>query len=236
VKVKQGRQDLLAEFQVQLRFLRRSAREFDNGDEDEAKRLAVVLRLLLHNTKQSHALLKQVGIQHQLKFLDTWTPPDKPTDPRILVKRWDAGLGVIAMDGQGARFKAPLADSPKQGIRGLQPFRLWWNQWVLQDMLGESFTRKELVLFVANQAGGAHVDPAIHTRFHALTRLNSLGWGWHREGENIALTVPASPGDQPMGSPIPVNIRQIVFEVDETLLRQAGHLAGRAEASARPEA
>jgi hypothetical protein len=52
-----------------------------------------------------------------------------------------------------------------------------------------------------------------------LTSYNSLGWGSNKQGEQIAVTVPASPEDQPIGSPIPVNVRQIAYEVEETMIK-----------------
>ena len=41
----------------QLAFLESSAAAFDAGMDGEAKRLAVALRVLLHDTKNSHSLL-----------------------------------------------------------------------------------------------------------------------------------------------------------------------------------
>jgi hypothetical protein len=67
--------DLQAHLDEQLGFLERSAAAFDQGYEDEAKRLAVTLRVLLHETTQSHSLLVQLGRRHGA-FLDTALPPD----------------------------------------------------------------------------------------------------------------------------------------------------------------
>jgi hypothetical protein len=235
MKVKQSRQELISHLREQMDFVRASAQGFDAGNEAEAKRLATTLRVLLHNSKQSHSLLKQVGVQHQLRFLDTSEIPEKASGPGILLYRWDAGLGAVQMDENGARFIAPLSDDHKK-IRGLQPFRMWWNQPILEDMHRERFTRKEIVLFMANQAGGAHVDPEIQHRFVALTRLNSLGWGQSRDEEGHPyITVPAGLGEEPMGNPIPVNIRQITFEVERTVLEQLGPLLGGAPSPALQE-
>lgn len=77
---------------------------------------------------------------------------------------------------------------------------------------------------MANQEGGAHVDPAIKSRWAALTRLNSLGWGWHREDSNMVVTAPAGPEDEPMGNPLPANIRRLPDEVEETLTQYLSHL------------
>lgn len=110
----------------------------------------------------------------------------------------------------------------RDDIHGPQPFRTWWNRPILEDLRNETFTRKELVLFLAHKFGGAHVDPNMEPRFVAITRFNSLGWGWKREGDTTSLEVPAGPDCEPMGTPIPVNVRQIAYELETSLRDQLG--------------
>lgn len=220
---KQNRQNLLGHLREQLGFLRASARAFDEGEEAEAKRLATTIRVLVHNTDRSASLLKQLGEQHHLQFLDTWEPPE-PARPRVTrVRRFDSGLAAIELGPDGARFTVPLEEHGRN-IRGPQPFQFWWNRAIIDDLQRERFTRKELVLFLANKEGGAHVDPAIRPRFFALTRLNSLGWGHGMDDGKPYVSVPAGPDDEPLGNPIPANVRQIAFEVEWTLTHQLGHL------------
>lgn len=54
-------EELQAHLAEQLGFLERSADAFDNGYEDEAKRMATAIRVLVHDTNQSISLLKQLG-------------------------------------------------------------------------------------------------------------------------------------------------------------------------------
>jgi hypothetical protein len=216
------RDELLQHLEEQRRFMASSAKSFDEGEEAEAKRLATTVRVLVHNTDRSESLLKQLGVQHRVRFLDTWRPPDPPSPGAVTVRRFDAGLAVLQLGSEEARLKAPLEPTEAK-IRGPQPFRFWWNQAVIEDLQRERFTRRELILFMANKAGGAHIDPAIKPKFRALTRLNSLGWGtgMNEEGHRY-VGVPASPDDEPLGNPIPANIRQIAFEVEWTLTREFG--------------
>jgi hypothetical protein len=216
---KQARAELVQHLGEQLEFLRASAAAFDGGQEAEAKRMATTIRLLVHNTKRSAGLLKQLGVQHQILFPDTAHRPPPPG-----VRIFHSGLAIIQMNNEEARFKPRLADDHQDGGYSPQSFRIWWNRPILQDLLGEWFTRKEIVLFMANQDGGAHVDPEIKPRWHALTRLNSLGWGWRREDEGSAIAIPAGPDHEPMGNPLPANIRQIAYEVEQTISEQLAHL------------
>ena len=53
---------LIAALSEQTEFLRMSAAAFDEGQFAEAKRLAVAVRTLCHDTRRSHSLLGQLGI------------------------------------------------------------------------------------------------------------------------------------------------------------------------------
>jgi hypothetical protein len=200
-----------------MSYLHKSAKDFDDGDPTEAARLAVTLRVLLWNKGSSEALLNQLGVQHQLKFLDTRARPVSGAALQL-----DSGLGTIRLGDDGAVYVASL--DAREDVYGPQPFRVWWNRRVLRDLTDSWFTRKELVLFLAHKLGGAHVDTSLQPRFHALTKLNSQGWGWRHEDEHIVLSVPAGPDDEPLGSPIPVNVRQIAHEVERTVNEQCERL------------
>ena len=76
VDVPQSESDLRQHLVEQLGFLRRSAEAYDSGLVDEAKRLAVTIRILVHDTEKSKSLLGQL---HELSrwFLNT-AVPDQP--------------------------------------------------------------------------------------------------------------------------------------------------------------
>jgi len=57
--------------------MKASATAFDSGFEAEAKRLAVSLRVLLHDTNSSRALLDQLGVKNKLRFTETSEPMDQ---------------------------------------------------------------------------------------------------------------------------------------------------------------
>ncbi len=52
----------MAQLEEQVAFLRHSAALFDAGADAEAKRIAVVIRVLVHDTPRSHSLLAQLGL------------------------------------------------------------------------------------------------------------------------------------------------------------------------------
>src|SRR5205085_963009 len=131
----------------QLRLFIASSEGYDAGLDGEAKRLAVIIRLLLHDTPNSHSLLQQLGYKTSLQFSDMtgeWRP------------------GIMALFGfkvrglTGGRKYIAFAPVPKRTIS----FDAWWEAPVI--VLGQQgihLPRAQAVLILANQDGGAHVDP-----------------------------------------------------------------------------
>lgn len=196
-------QDLLEHLQAQVRFMYRSSDSFDQGDEDEATRLAAALRILLHVHGQSVGLLTQLGLK-RMPFLDS----ARPINLRNLLSECTLTIQEVGIDM--ARWRPQLVQSDLRRPVG-RPFDDWWNRPVIRlPAAGEVFSRKDLVLFQADQDGGAHVDPSLDERHYRLSRSNALGWEF-RVGDQ--------PG-RPMNSPVLACIRQIAHEVLGTLQRQ----------------
>jgi hypothetical protein len=111
----------------------------------------------------------------------------------------------MAINIQQSRYVAPLDNGPKTSIPRVN-FDTWWNKIVFVDNQGRKLTRKDLVLSVAEQDGGVHVDPGLNLLYAAVSRSNSLAWVTFSQGSL-----------QPMGNPIPAAIRQITHEVLKSL-------------------
>jgi hypothetical protein len=67
-RIPQSRKELEAHLDEQIKFLEASAAAYDKGFDGEAKRLAVTLKVLLYDTKQSHSLLSQLGLKTKNTF------------------------------------------------------------------------------------------------------------------------------------------------------------------------
>lgn len=92
------------------------------------------------------------------------------------------------------RFETPEPDLPERA------FEDWWQLPTMSDDSGHEFSRRNLVLTVANKAGGAHVDRmGTSAVFNDLARKGSLGFG----------TV----NGRVLASPVPPAIRQIAEEL-----------------------
>ena len=106
-----------------------------------------------------------------MEFVDTANDPR----PGNLVAT--NGLVLMQVGGPGPVYVAPLDDGPPSRYnKPRKRFDEWWNAVIILDEGGQKFTRKDLVLALANKEGGAHVDPELDAAYGALSRSGSLGW------------------------------------------------------------
>lgn len=75
-------------------------------------------------------------------------------------------------------------------------------------------SRKEFVLILSNQQGGVHVKPSLNERYDRLAKHNGLGW----TTSSGDMTTPYS------GNVVAIAVRQVAFEVLDTLSRERGRL------------
>lgn len=193
-------EELLEYLREQVAFLEASAASFDDGFEGEAKRLATVIRVLLHDTRRSTPLLQQLSLKDTIRYLDT----AEPINPRNLLPT--PGLVVMRVEsGRGANYVAPLRDRPVAHGPSAKQFEPWWTDAVTKDSDSALFTRRDYVLTLSNKEGGAHVDPKLNAAYAALSRNNSLGFQYF--DDSLAEGKPLE------NNPALASVRQIAHEV-----------------------
>ena len=155
----------------QLDFLDASIARYDDYEEHEAVRIAVCLRILCYDGGRGKSILSQLGVRDTTRFVDTSIPTTtEPAMPwRLLVHRLPIGYAP--------RLYAPVqahANDPDRRVS----FSEWWDgvAFVFGDLL---FTRGRVILFAANEDGGAHVDPEITEAFHQLRSSGAAKAGGH---------------------------------------------------------
>ena len=160
----------------QLRFLASSARLFDEGDRDEAIRIAVTIRILVHDTRMSTSLLHLAG-KKNIRLLTScpFQPSEMFLTLNAATKNWPLGPQdhcslVIAKPDEQETFSI----QPSLGVKEhceLIKVEEWWNQAVVFLWREETtLSRRDIVLAAANKDGGAHVDLALprnYLRFSA---------------------------------------------------------------------
>jgi hypothetical protein len=198
-KSPQTRNELEDHLHEQLRLMTSSILSFDNRLEEEGKRIALGIRLLVHDTGKSTSLLGQLG-HKKIQFYDTSDDLDQNSLELHL-----SHSGLITLNLHSGCY-APYLDSSINNEK-LVTFDEWWDKIIFVDKEHNAITRRELVLCIADQDGGAHVDPYLDETYARLSRQNSLGW-WVGDGK---LSRP------PTGKPALVAIRQIAHELFKSL-------------------
>ncbi len=225
-KYTQTDQDLLNHLCEQLRFLRASADAFDGGFEGEAKRLATTIRVLLHETKNSRSLLGQLNMKDSLMMHNTahaLNPTNLLPHQGLVIMRLDAPQGAdssvsFTLLGEEDPYTKAPSDKPigkmtyvprcnepsGSGSKPTDvPFNKWWWEVVIRDKEHARFTRRDLVLGVADKEGGTHVDPKLDEDYARLSRFNSQGW----RVTTLGIVQP------PANSLVAASVRQIAHEV-----------------------
>lgn len=195
-----NRTELMEQLVAQANFLQASATAYDSGFKDEAKRMAVSLRILFFSKNKNKSLIDQIDGNDMLYYLSTATPY---SENNLLTH---AGLlHIFLSSDSGGTLYAPL--SKDNSFHKWRLFSDWWNEVVIKDKKGTTYTREELILTTADKDGGAHVDPTISDAFASLKSGKGIGWENHRCGKS---------------HPVEVNvayesIRQITYEALCTL-------------------
>lgn len=159
--------DIQEEFRAQLSLLRKSCDDFDRGDQDEFRRIATAVRVLVYDKGQSRSIIGQLGLKGVL--FRSYSP--RITPGNLLA---DTPLVRLRVGGEGAIYVPLLAQGPF-GPR-LVSFVDWWEEEVFRSPRDVSMARSGFVLHTANQAGGAHVDPELDEEFHKIAKENEAGW------------------------------------------------------------
>jgi len=150
---------------MHLGFLIKSAAAFDRGETDESVRMAVSMRVLLHDTRNSISLLTH------LKAKDIFlTSTCQPIPDNAIVSSGTMVFSQVTVtpDGPRAEMKAALGDGPP--INYHLKAEDWWNQTIFILARGQDrrISRKDIVLVAANKDGGAHVDAKLTPQYESL--------------------------------------------------------------------
>lgn len=152
----------------QLEYLRRSCELYDAGHFDEAIRLAVAIRNLVHDKGKSKSLLRQMCVKEQVKLATSFGPSEKL--PRNFKPVSVLPL-FISSDEGGTSAPFPLS---------IPPILITVKEWLEEVvwMQRSTLTRENIILDTAHKEGGAHVQTAapeiIQELRQGLSQVSSL--------------------------------------------------------------
>jgi hypothetical protein len=152
-------------------------------------------------------------------FLSTAKPHEPPrheqTGPNqfsvTISARFPPLVRAQLVSGAGWKWAAPLGDAK---CKADLSFSQWWEETIFTDAGGRDLSRKNMILTLRSQDGGAHVDDSIRDE----------AYYWLANDANPGIRSVGPPGSpNATGRPIEhghrATVRQIGWEMDETLKR-----------------
>lgn len=140
-------QNFVEQLKRQIIFLRNSVSLYDSGYREEAIRMAVVMRVLFHDTNNSTSLFKHLGIKETIQIATT----AKSVEPEVLCEIDFGELMGGMIFGQELEYTLIQKEAPTIAAPD------WWDQPVFVRN-GSLISRRQIVLAAAHKDGGAHVD------------------------------------------------------------------------------
>jgi hypothetical protein len=147
LEARMTRQELVQHLKRQITFISNSAAAFDQGCAEEAIRIAVVIRVLCHDTSKSTSLFKLMGEKDTLQLVTTagTLPPSVAAHP--------LPYGELL---RGQRFGKTISYDPVPANAPTLACPDWWAQTIFISA-DEPYSRRDVVLASAHMDGGAHV-------------------------------------------------------------------------------
>lgn len=148
--------ELGRELLEQILALQASCENYDKGMHWEAKRIAAVLYVLLHDGGGPvTSLLTQIGVKKSFEYLSTAAKPGLEA-PVSLVMIRVRPLEFIMYDP--LCFEA--ASEPWPWQKNLA-FDRWWSEAVFMSKSGKRLARRDLVNSMRSRDGGGHYDASL---------------------------------------------------------------------------
>jgi hypothetical protein len=156
-----SRDEFLEKLHQQLRWLERSAREYDQGDVSEAIQMAIRFRVLFHDKGRQTSVMTHLGMKSTLRLLSTAAPLRPSSGGFALIS-----LNIL-LEPQRFDYTPKLASSAR---KSLVPFTRWWAGECIfeRPRPGVEIVRRDLILWAAEKDGGAHVDAELTPEYRHL--------------------------------------------------------------------
>lgn len=139
---------------IQIGFLSRSSELYDQGYEDESLRLATTMRVMFHQTGSSTSLLTHMGLAGT-NMLSSARGHGDWKDYLSQVINLASPLPIQMIPLLGQAFAEVSLDH-------------WWDGEPIFVDNGTPYTRKKIILSLANKDGGAHVDHQLEAYYEVL--------------------------------------------------------------------
>lgn len=152
---------MFEKFQEQIDFIEKAVKFYDKGDWQSIKIASAPMRTLFYAQRSSKPLIEMI---------DSFTP-EMVSSTRITKEAflYDGPVTPVLFHNTFNKQIEPVY-LPLLGMDEIRviPFENWINGRLLFDK-NEEFTRHDLIKFIANKDGGAHVDQKIEEKYYNLS-------------------------------------------------------------------
>ncbi|CZQ84007.1 Hypothetical protein Tpal_513 [Trichococcus palustris] len=162
----------------QISFLVDSAHNYDRGNFAQAKMMSAIIRTLLKDpdfprkNNKTVSLLKQLDRKESMKFFNTGFEAIDPIISINLVGMVTVPSKPPALPGKVDNIYLPVLEKSRHiDVKWLN-FIDWWESNIIvehSENLDLSITRKSIVLTMAEQDGGTHVDSVENVEINYLS-------------------------------------------------------------------
>lgn len=217
---KRTQAELEQSLKAQLKLLTDYCNQYDAGNLEYVYPMSTTLRVLLKDTRNCHSLLGQLGLKDSLQFVDSahhckggiccWEI-NGLQNSLLIDGAVYAGLVSKKVEQVGSLIKIGLQPLCKFGHykqQQLKSFEDWYNDEVLDDTK-QKMTRKNVIENIAEKEGGCHYDTNSTPEQQTFQKPESLRVILN--GAQIEF----------MPAPVYTSLRQIAWEVLESLKRDA---------------
>lgn len=174
-------------------------KQYDEGNYFLAPLIAVVLRTLLFSKGSKNCSLFENNNFEEIDFVSSIADRFMPNSKAIL----SPYMPLIQMQIKNSEGVYVSRDKGQSLLHVmLLPFDIWWHQIVLDDRKGGCYSRRDIILTIADKFG-AHSDPKIEKGFADLAYNNSLGFQYEINGDVHDFK----------GNPSYISLRQIAQEL-----------------------
>jgi hypothetical protein len=150
----------LKKLDQQIKYIEVSCSEFDSGNEDEAIRIATSFRVIFHHKANSPSLIEHLDFSHKRMLSSTRGHND-----------WRDYVGFkLDLNSPTPTITFPLLADQWVEVA----MDKWWAQETVFTYKGQPYSRRKIILSMANKDGGAHVDANLEEYYKVLC---SGEWG-----------------------------------------------------------
>jgi hypothetical protein len=171
LRIDREQSDYIELLTEQVDFMIEACEKYDQGKFNSAKLLATHIRTIVHQTKSSTSLITHLEKQNSMKFYNTSFMPKNAVYFLSMVFMCVLGKKDETNKIVPEPIFLPIF-KPKEyhGNRWVD-FSDWWNKKVIiSDHL--TFTRSEMIRFMANQDGGTHIDDEVVEKYYKISKAN----------------------------------------------------------------